>query len=106
MATTSYRYDESGREIERSIQMANLGDTRTTYTYDDRGNAVDEVTVSSRREIEVDQTGNEHFANEISETSSAHYDYRYDMHGNWIERVTSSTSGNSSAPQRGSRSEE
>jgi hypothetical protein len=102
MAATSYRYDESGRQIERNIQMANLGDTRTTYSYDDRGNAVEEVTVSSRREIEVDQTGNEHFANEISETSSAHYDYQYDRHGNWIERITSSTSRTSSVAQRGS----
>ena len=100
MATTSYRYDEGGRQIERRIQMANLGDTRTTYTYDDRGNAVEEVTVSVHREMQVDETGNEHFANETSETSSAHYDYQYDAHGNWIERITSSAAQNSSASQR------
>jgi hypothetical protein len=100
MATTSYRYDEGGRQVERRIQMANLGDTRTTYTCDDRGNAVDEVTVSGRREIQVDETGNEHFANESSETSRAHYDYRYDAHGNWIERITSFVAQSSSALQR------
>ena len=100
MATTSYRYDEGGRQIERRIQMANLGATRTTYTYDDRGNAVDEVTVSGQREMQVDETGNEHFGNETSETSSAHYDYQYDAHGNWIERITSSAAQNSSALQR------
>jgi YD repeat-containing protein len=100
MATTSYRYDEGGRQIERRTQMANLGDIRTTYTYDDRGNAVDEVTVSGYREMQVDETGNEYFANESSETTSAHYDYQYDAHGNWIERITSSAAQNSSALQR------
>jgi hypothetical protein len=100
MATTSYQYDEGGRQIERRIQMANLGDTLTTYTYDDRGNAVDEVTVSGQREMQVDETGNERFANESSETSSAHYDYQYDAHGNWIKRITSSAAQNSSPSQR------
>ena len=100
MAITSYRYDEGGRQIERRIQMANLGDTRTTYTYDDRGNAVDEVAVSGHREMQVDETGNEYFTNESSETTSAHYDYQYDAHGNWIERITWSAAQNSSALQR------
>ncbi len=100
MATTSYRYDEGGRQIERRIQMANLGDTRTTYTYDDRGYAVDEVTVSVRREMKVNETGNEHFANESLETTSAHYDYQYDAHGNWIERIASFVAQNSSVLQR------
>jgi hypothetical protein len=80
--------------------MANLGDIRTTYTYDDRGNAVDEVTVSGHREMPVDETGNEYFANESSETTSAHYEYQYAAHGNWIERITSSAAQNSSALQR------
>jgi hypothetical protein len=100
MANTSYRYDEGGRQVERRFQMANLGDTRTTYTYDDRGNAVEELTVSGHREMQVDETGNEHFANESSETSRAHYDYQYDAHGNWIERIASFVAQNSSALQR------
>jgi hypothetical protein len=99
MASTSYLYDERGRRIEQRNKMADMADNRITYTYDDRGNPVDEVSIFLQRERQVDETGKEYFANESSQTTRVHYDYQYDAHGNWTERVTSTLSETSSTPQ-------
>jgi hypothetical protein len=100
MASTSYLYDERGHQIERRTQMAGMADNRTTYTDDDRGNPVDEITVFIQREMQADETGNQHFGTENSQTSRAHYDYQYDAHGNWTERIVSTLAETSSTPQR------
>lgn len=99
MASTSYVYDNLGRTIERRIQIASLGDDRTTYQYDDHGNPVEEVRVNTQREMQSDESGNSHLINETSQTNRIHYDYQYDAYGNWTERIVSSRSDNSSPLQ-------
>jgi YD repeat-containing protein len=98
MATVSYRYDDQGGPIERRTAIGGVADDRTVYTYDERGNPVGEVTIFVQREKQVDDT-EKNFANEKSRTTCARHDYRYDAHGNWTERVTSTLSETASEPQ-------
>jgi hypothetical protein len=65
--TNEYAYDVVGRRIATLRRLFGLEEEREQYSYDDRGNRAEVVT----------DRGHTRFA------------YRYDLHGNWIERLTS-----------------
>jgi len=80
-------YDQKGRRIERHMRMGDLGGHRTTFRYDDRDIAIEETTVDTVREMQIDNEGNVRSAKETSHTQLARLEYKYDAQGNWTERV-------------------
>lgn len=75
-----YKYDAAGREIEVDRRRGDgLGGERRTFTYNDRGDVVQEQIVVNDgmlSEVAALREWTERFA------------YEYDLHGNWIERRT------------------
>jgi hypothetical protein len=89
LISTTYSYDEKGRVLERTHGMGSLGGTRTTYRYDDHDNPVEETSINSHRGMSADEHGNSQPGPESSSEQHVRYEYQYDTHGNWTERVVS-----------------
>jgi len=85
MASTTFTYDPKGRRIERQTRMGDLGGMRTTFRYDDRDNPIEETTVDTTREMQVDAEGNAHPVKETTHTQFMRLEYKYDAQGNWTE---------------------
>lgn len=88
----TYAYDEKGRRVETTRRMGKLSEERVTVRYDDFDNPVDEVRSDVSREMRMDDGV---VKNEESRSHVQHvrFDYRYDAHGNWTERVVLHRSG-------------
>lgn len=86
-SSTTYAYDQNGRVLQRTQKMGRLSEDRTTYRYDDRGNRIEETTYSEHRSVNIDDDGVVHPAGEERLAHIVRYDYKYDSHGNWTERV-------------------
>jgi hypothetical protein len=86
--STTFAYDAAGRLVEKHTRMGVLSDERTTFLYDDRGNPVERTTVDESRELRVEDDGATEEMNEQRREQRTRFEYRYDEHGNWTERVT------------------
>jgi YD repeat-containing protein len=86
-STATYTYDANGRLIERIRKMGALSDERTTFEYDDRGNAILESSEERHREVRMDADGVPQYTDQGTITQDTRFDYVYDEHGNWTERV-------------------
>ena len=88
-----HRYDAQGRRIEtRSAMFGDLGDDRRTFAYNERGDQIEEVSDSSEQRGSIDHNG-QVIPDPDSVTKSrseARFTYRYDSHGNWVEKVVES----------------
>jgi YD repeat-containing protein len=87
--TYEYAYDELGRVAHTVNSMANLSQEHSSYSYDDRGNPIEEHYQANHREANIDEQGEAAITSESSSESWTRHEYRYDDHGNWLERVTS-----------------
>ena len=87
LSTTMYVYDAKGRILQRRTRMGELGEHRTTFRYDDRDNPIEEIHEDISREIQIDEAGALHAAQEKSSTQNVRFDYTYDARGNWQERI-------------------
>jgi YD repeat-containing protein len=84
----SYRYDDQGRCVERSTMgLKGMLDSRTTYTYDDQGNRLQENEVRETIGLEIDAEGNRVEKPGGRCESQVRYEYEYDEHQNWTERI-------------------
>jgi hypothetical protein len=90
LQSNTYAYDRHGRILERSTGMGQLGETRTTFRYDDQGNPIEEITDEQHREVGADADGTLRARNENVQRQDVRYDYQYDREGNWTERIVSS----------------
>jgi hypothetical protein len=86
-ASTAYAYDERGRLLERTMRMGSLSEERTTLRYDDHDDPIDQISESRSRAANVDDDGVVHTKGEMPRTQHTRFDYQYDEHGNWTERV-------------------
>jgi YD repeat-containing protein len=82
-----YTYDERGRVAQRVQHMGGLSDTHQTYTYDEHDNIVEEHVNVRQRELSANDAGDVRLTNESADERFTRYEYRYDEHGNWTERV-------------------
>jgi YD repeat-containing protein len=90
MHSTTYAYDRHGRVLERSTRMGTLGETRSTYRYDDRDNPIEEIVENQSREIGANADGTVRTSNESVRAHIVRMEYQYDREGNWTERIVSS----------------
>jgi hypothetical protein len=86
---TEYAYDRHGRVLEKSMRMGTLGETRTTFRYDDRDNPIEEIQEDQNREVGADADGTLRTRNEKVQRHYGRFEYQYDSEGNWTERIVS-----------------
>ncbi|HEY7392693.1 MAG TPA: hypothetical protein VH640_29505 [Bryobacteraceae bacterium] len=87
LSITTYSYNENGLRVERTIRMGLLGGERTAFRYDNHGNPIEESRTHENREYGSDEQGELHITKEYSDAQHTRYEYQYDAHGNWTERV-------------------
>ena len=84
-----FSYDGAGRLAEETSRMGTLNEEVKTYRYDENGTMVEEASVTRSQTIHGD--GPEVRAKEAEEQGHrTRFEYRYDAHGNWTERLTTS----------------
>jgi hypothetical protein len=87
LISTSCAYDRAGRLMERVRRMGSLSEERTSFQYDDHDNPVEEISEDRGRSADIDDDGVLQLKAEEPRTQYARFDYQYDVHGNWTERV-------------------
>jgi hypothetical protein len=74
-----YRYDGSGHQIEVDRRWGDIGGSRRTFSYNERGDILQEHIEQNAGILREAQTWSQRFA------------YQYDGYGNWTERSTETT---------------
>src|SRR5262249_5188622 len=87
LSEVTYAYDAQGRRIERISRFGTLSEERTTFSYDDRGNAIEETTESHDREINHDEQGALRTTEHAPRRHEIRFEYDYDTQDNWTARV-------------------
>lgn len=88
-SAVSYKYDDSGRLIEREFTMGTLGGDLTTYRYGDRDDPIEETTENRSREGNFGENESVQYSPDRVTVQHNRIEYRYDAHGNWTERIVS-----------------
>jgi YD repeat-containing protein len=88
-SATTYAYDAQGRMVERVRRSGTLRDERTTYRYEDRDDPAAATTENRNREARLDESGGVEYTPDKVTVSHGRFEYVYDAHGNWTERVVS-----------------
>jgi hypothetical protein len=84
---SNYAYDERGRVRLRITRMGMLMAERTTFSYDEHDNPIEQTTVHEGCEFDADERGELRPQNEKLDTQHTRFEYQYDGEGNWTERV-------------------
>ncbi len=87
MWSTTYRYDDRGRRIERCGSLCAMSRKRTVWEYDENDNPVRMFEENSVGDLKADESGNLELVNPKSFRREGRYEYKYDPHGNWTERI-------------------
>jgi hypothetical protein len=87
-SVATYAYDEKGRRIQTIRRMGKLSEERVTVRYDDFDNPVEEVRSDVNREMRMDD-GVVKTEEKPSHVQHVRFQYQYDSHGNWTERIVS-----------------
>ena len=87
--STTFAYDNRGRLVERTGSMFNLGGDRTTYRYGDGDDPIEEICEHTSREANLDDGGALQYTLDKITTQHIRFEYRYDTHGNWVEKTVS-----------------
>jgi len=77
-----------------------LTEERTTFDYYHYDDPIAEISSSHGRGVDVDDDGVVRTTEEEPREHHARYDYQYDAHGNWTERVGSYRIGSQPEFQR------
>jgi hypothetical protein len=86
---TTCEYDQTDRLLEQSSRMGSLAEDRTTFRYDEHDNPIEETTEHTSREASLKEDGTLHYSEDRLNVQHARFEYRYDAHGNWTERIVS-----------------
>lgn len=86
--SVSYERDSSGRVLTSTRRMGTLDETRSTYTYDIYGNVLECLEEHTDARLEVRDAGP--IVRHEGQSTHQHqrFDYVYDVHGNWTEKVS------------------
>jgi YD repeat-containing protein len=89
----THRYDAEGHRVETVVRLGALGGSWTTMAYNEHGDVSEEKSGHDSKELSVDDQGHmvepSEPATRKSRISEGRFSYKYDEHGNWIERVIS-----------------
>ena len=90
-----HRYDEQGRRIETSSNMAPKDIDLQTFTYNDHGDVITEISESSHTEYAFGEEGTLTPKPDSTRLhrSETQFRYQYDPHGNWIEKIAETHDG-------------
>jgi hypothetical protein len=91
-ATITHVYDSRGVLVATTRRFGILSEESSEFTYDDRGNPVLERSVTTGGQATLDGQGQLRITPEQTRVREVRFDYTYDDHGNWIERIVSGRS--------------
>jgi YD repeat-containing protein len=89
LSSTRYAYDAQGRIVTRDHRMGALGGDSTTYRYDAHNDPIEETVEHRSREASFDEAGKAQYSSDRVNLQHNRFEYRYDGHGNWTERIVS-----------------
>ena len=89
ISNTTYAYGAKGRLVKREQKMGSLGGDCTTYRYDAHDDPIEETFEHRSREGSFDEIGNVHYSSDRVNVQNNRFEYRYDAHVNWTERIVS-----------------
>jgi hypothetical protein len=89
VATITHVYDSRGLLVATKRRFGILSEESSEFTYDDRGNPVLERSVTTGGQASLNGQGQIQITPEKTRVREIRFDYRYDDHGNWIERIVS-----------------
>ena len=90
--TTHLKYPDSERGrrlIERMTRLGTIGQVRTTYKYADRDDPIGQSTEEENRTAGLDDNGALQYTPDAVTVQHHRFEYKYDAHGNWTERIAS-----------------
>lgn len=86
--------DPNGRVVSSTRRHGTMSEERTEFTYDERGNVTEQTSHQDRHDIGPDEASGAIVArNHQESTSRTRFEYAYDDHSNWTERIVSSGVG-------------
>jgi hypothetical protein len=85
-SSIDYAYDEKGRLLEKTRRMGVLSEDRTTFEYNDHDDPISEIQSTRHRSMGLEE-GAPRTKEEPPRGQHNRYEYQYDSHGNWTERV-------------------
>jgi hypothetical protein len=88
-ASVEYAYDGKGRILQRTTRMGSLSEERTIYHYGDRDDPIEEISEHHSRRANLDEGGLVHTSEDAPQRHHSRFEYVYDDHGNWTERIVS-----------------
>ena len=89
LSSTEYRYDATGRLVERTLRMGTLSEDTTTYEYADHEHPIAETSRSRSHSVDADEDGAVVTGDDETTIGHNRFDYQFDASGNWTERVCS-----------------
>jgi YD repeat-containing protein len=87
-SVATYAYDGKGRRVETIRRMGKLSEERVTIRYDDFDNPVEQVRSDVSRAMRMDD-GVVKTEERPTHVQYVKFEYQYDAHGNWTERLVS-----------------
>jgi YD repeat-containing protein len=82
-------YDDRGYLVERTERMGALSEAREIFRNDDRGNPIEQISETRRWQMNMDETGQPRRTEESPIDQRNAFEYVYDAHDNWTERIVS-----------------
>ena len=89
LSSTEYRYDASGRLVERTSRMGTLSEDTTTYEYAAHEHPIGQTSRSSSHGVDADEDGTVLTGDDETTIHHNRFDHQFDASGNWTERVCS-----------------
>jgi len=77
----------TGSGVSRTQRMGLLAEDRTAYSYDERGNAIEEFTASVNRDMNLGAEGRPQTGADTTRWHDIRLAYEYDGRGNWTARI-------------------
>jgi hypothetical protein len=87
---TTYAYDGHGRKVEEISHFEPFGSDKSTTEYNEHGDPIVVRSVHESREFQATLEGELVNPKEAKQTTSVNlFQYTYDKHGNWTEKIYS-----------------
>jgi YD repeat-containing protein len=87
--TLAYEYDQKGRPAVKTMTMGALSQMRTTFVYDAHDNPIEQADENRSHDLNLDDSGEVVETEASVSTQRIRFEYIYDDHGNWTEKISS-----------------
>lgn len=87
---TTHEYDRKGRVLTTARRTDTISNDRSSFTYDDHDNVIEESLDTRTHDLSMDDDGSVREGKELAFAQRTRFEYRYDARGNWTKKIVSS----------------